>query len=70
MAQKEEGYEGFQASIDGLEAKVTKISKTNKEQSNDLTKIQAKMSGMLTEAFHSAALATTVSNGSTIGIFY
>lgn len=68
VAQKEEGYEGFQTSIDDLEAKVTKISKTNQEQSNDLTNIQTEMNGMLTEALHSAALATTFSgsNGSTI----
>jgi len=68
VAQKEEGYEGFQSSIDDLEAKVTKISKTNQEQSNDLTNIQTEMNGMLTEALHSAALATTFSgsNGSTI----
>merc|ERR1719464_1827160 len=68
VAQKEEGYEGFQTSIDDLEAKVTQISKTNQEQSNDLTNIQTEMNGMLTEALHSAALATTFSgsNGSTI----
>jgi hypothetical protein len=54
-----------------LFTKVTKISKTNQEQSNDLTNIQTEMNGMLTEALHSAALATTFSgsNGSTIGDF-
>ena len=52
-----------------MEAKVSQISKTNQEQSNDLTNIQTEMNGMLSEALHSAALATTFSgsNGSTIG---